>query len=88
MIRSDIEKTLASKLDDSQLTVAALRIGSEFDEKLIRRDEMRAGAAVAAAVATGIKPALPGLSMRASFGERGHLEKYWIFPKRQRDQNL
>lgn len=43
MIRSDIEKTLASKLDDSQLTVAALRIGSEFDEEIdtARRDEGR-----------------------------------------------
>jgi tetratricopeptide (TPR) repeat protein len=41
MIRSDIEKTLASKLDDSQLTVAALRIGSEFEEEIdkARRDE-------------------------------------------------
>jgi tetratricopeptide (TPR) repeat protein len=41
MIRSDIEKTLAGKLDDSQLAVAALRIGSEFDEEIdkARRDE-------------------------------------------------
>ena len=42
-IRSDIEKTLASKLDDSQLAVAALRIGSEFDEEIdnARRDQFR-----------------------------------------------
>jgi tetratricopeptide (TPR) repeat protein len=42
-IRSDIDKTLASKLDDSQLTVAALRIGSEFDEEIdqARRDRFR-----------------------------------------------
>ena len=41
MIRSDIENTLASKLDDSQLAVAALRIGSEFEEEIdqARRDE-------------------------------------------------
>ena len=43
MIRSDIEKTLASKLDDSQLTVAAVRIGSQFEEEIdkARRDEGR-----------------------------------------------
>ena len=43
MIRSDIERTLATKLDDSQLTVAALRIGSEFEEEIdkARRDEGR-----------------------------------------------
>jgi len=43
MIRSDIEKTLISKLDDSQLAVAALRIGSEFDEEIdkARRDQFR-----------------------------------------------
>ena len=42
-IRSDIEKTLASKLDDSNLTIAALRIGSEFEEEIdkARRDEGR-----------------------------------------------
>ena len=43
MIRSDIEKTLASKPDDSNLAIAALRIGSEFDEEIdkARRDEGR-----------------------------------------------
>lgn len=43
MIRSDIEKTLASKLDDSQLATAALRIGSAFDEEIdnARRDQFR-----------------------------------------------
>ena len=43
MIRSDIEKALASKLDDSQLAVAALRIGSEFEEEIdkARRDTVR-----------------------------------------------
>lgn len=42
-IRSDIEKTLAGKLDDSQLAVAALRIGSAFDEEIdnARRDQFR-----------------------------------------------
>jgi len=41
MIRSDIERTLASKLDDSQLAVAAQRIGSEVEEEIYkaRRDE-------------------------------------------------
>lgn len=41
MIRSDIEKTLASKLDDSQLAVAAVRIGANFEEEIdkARRDE-------------------------------------------------
>lgn len=41
MIRLDIEDTLAGKLDDSQLAVAALRIGSEFEEEIdkARRDE-------------------------------------------------
>ena len=43
MIRSDIERTLAGKLDDSQLVVAARRIGSEFEEEIdkARRDEGR-----------------------------------------------
>jgi tetratricopeptide (TPR) repeat protein len=43
MIRSDIEKTLASKMDDLQLAVAAVRIGREFDEEIdkARRDEAR-----------------------------------------------
>ena len=42
-IRSDIEKTLAGKLDDSQSAVAALRIGSEFDKEIdnARRDQFR-----------------------------------------------
>ena len=42
-IRSNIEKTLAAKLDDSQLAVAALGIGSEFDEEIdnARRDQFR-----------------------------------------------
>jgi tetratricopeptide (TPR) repeat protein len=41
VIRSDIERTLAMKLDDSQLTVAAQRIGSEVEEEIYkaRRDE-------------------------------------------------
>ena len=41
MIRSDIEKTLASKLDDSQLAFAAQRIGSNFEGEIdtARRDE-------------------------------------------------
>lgn len=42
-IRSDIEKTLATTLDDSQLALAAVRIGREFDEEIdqARRDEVR-----------------------------------------------
>ena len=42
MIRSDIEKTLASKPEDSQLAAAAVRIGREFEEEIdkARRDEM------------------------------------------------
>ena len=41
MIRSDIEKTLASKLDDSQLAVATVHIGTNFEEEIdkARRDE-------------------------------------------------
>lgn len=41
MIRSDIERTLAIKFDDSQLAVAAERIGSEVEEEIYkaRRDE-------------------------------------------------
>ena len=41
MIRSDIEKTLASQLDASQLAVAALRIGRNFETEIdkARRDE-------------------------------------------------
>jgi tetratricopeptide (TPR) repeat protein len=43
MIRSDIEKTLAGKLNDSDLSVAAIRIGREFEEEIdkARRDETR-----------------------------------------------
>jgi tetratricopeptide (TPR) repeat protein len=43
-IRNDIRKTLAAKLDDSQLIMAGERIGSEFDEEIdkARRDESRA----------------------------------------------
>jgi tetratricopeptide (TPR) repeat protein len=43
-IRNDIRKTLAAKLDDSQLIMAAERIGSEFDEeidKVSRRRDIR-----------------------------------------------
>jgi len=32
-IRNDIRKTLAAKLDDSQLIMAGERIGAEFDEE-------------------------------------------------------
>ena len=41
MIRSDIETILAGKLDDSQLAVAAARIGTNFEEEIdnARRDE-------------------------------------------------
>lgn len=41
LIRSDIERTLASKADDSQLAVAAQRIGSEVEQEIYRarRDE-------------------------------------------------
>ena len=41
MIRLDIERTLASKSDESQLAVAAQRIGSEVEEEIYkaRRDE-------------------------------------------------
>jgi len=43
-IRNDIRKTLAAKLDDSQLIMAGERIGAEFDEEIdkARRDEGRA----------------------------------------------
>jgi len=43
-IRNDIRKTLAAKLDDSQLIMAGERIGAEFDEEIdkARRDESRA----------------------------------------------
>ena len=41
MIRSDIERTLASKTDESQLAIAAERIGSDVEEEIYkaRRDE-------------------------------------------------
>jgi tetratricopeptide (TPR) repeat protein len=41
MIRSDIERTLASKTDESQLAIAAQRIGSDVEEEIYkaRRDE-------------------------------------------------
>ncbi|HXV84536.1 MAG TPA: hypothetical protein VEG60_32200, partial [Candidatus Binatia bacterium] len=41
MIRSDIERTLAGKLDESQLAVAGQRIGSAVEEEIYkaRRDE-------------------------------------------------
>ena len=40
-IRNDIRKSLAAKLDDAQLAMAAERIGSQFDEEIdeARRDE-------------------------------------------------
>jgi hypothetical protein len=42
-IRNDIRKTLAAKLDDAQLAMAAERIGGQFDEEIdkARRDESR-----------------------------------------------
>jgi tetratricopeptide (TPR) repeat protein len=42
-IRNDVRKTLAAKLDDSQLIMAGERIGAEFDEEIdkARRDEAR-----------------------------------------------
>jgi tetratricopeptide (TPR) repeat protein len=42
-IRNDIRKTVAAKLDDSQLIMAGERIGAEFDEEIdkARRDEAR-----------------------------------------------
>jgi tetratricopeptide (TPR) repeat protein len=43
-IRNDVRKTLAAKLDDSQLIMAGERIGAEFDEeidKVSRRREVR-----------------------------------------------
>ena len=44
-IRNDVRQTLAAKLDDSQLIMAAERIGAEFDEEIdkVRRDEGRKG---------------------------------------------
>lgn len=44
-IRNDIRQTLAAKLDDAQLTMAAERIGRDFDEEIdkARRDEARRG---------------------------------------------
>ena len=43
-IRNDIRRTLAAKLDDSQLIMAGERIGAEFDEeidKVSRRRDIR-----------------------------------------------
>ena len=42
-IRSDIEKTLAGQLDDSQLAATAVRVGSAFDNEIdeARRDQAR-----------------------------------------------
>jgi tetratricopeptide (TPR) repeat protein len=42
-IRDDVRKTLAAKLDDSQLIMAGERIGAQFDEEIdkARRDEGR-----------------------------------------------
>jgi|SRR5690348_7239540 len=42
-IRNDIRRSLAARLDDSQLIVAGGRIGAEFDEEIdkARRDESR-----------------------------------------------
>src|SRR5689334_25229944 len=42
-IRNDIRRSLAARLDDSQLIVAGGRIGAEFDEEIdkARRDEAR-----------------------------------------------
>jgi len=42
-IRNDIRKTLAAKLDNAQLAIAAERIGGQFDEEIdkARRDESR-----------------------------------------------
>ena len=42
-IRNDIQKSLAAKLDDAQLTMAGERIGRQFDEEIdkARRDQAR-----------------------------------------------
>jgi tetratricopeptide (TPR) repeat protein len=42
-IRNDIRQSLAAKLDDAQLAIAAERIGRQFDEEIdkARRDEAR-----------------------------------------------
>jgi hypothetical protein len=49
MIRSNIEKTFGSELDDSQLEAAAVQIGADFEQEIdeARRDESlsRRGAA-------------------------------------------
>jgi tetratricopeptide (TPR) repeat protein len=44
-IRNDVRKTLAAKLNDSQLIMAGERIGAEFDKEIdkARRDEGRRG---------------------------------------------
>ncbi len=44
-IRNDIRKSLAAKLDDTELAIAAERIGRQFDDEIdkARRDEGRRG---------------------------------------------
>jgi hypothetical protein len=44
-IRNDIRRSLATKLDDAQLTIAAERIGRLFDEEIdkARRYSRRGG---------------------------------------------
>ena len=44
-IRNDMRKSLAAKLDDAQLAMAAEYIGRQFDEEIdkARRDETRRG---------------------------------------------
>ncbi|HEY3134495.1 MAG TPA: tetratricopeptide repeat protein [Blastocatellia bacterium] len=44
-IRNDIRKSLAAKLNDTQLTMAGERIGRQFDEEIdkARRDQARRG---------------------------------------------
>ena len=44
-IRNDIRKSLAAKLDDAQLAMAAEYVGRQFDEEIdkARRDEVRRG---------------------------------------------
>ena len=41
MIRSSIEKTLGSEVDNSQLEAAAVQIGADFEQEIdaARRDE-------------------------------------------------
>ena len=44
-IRNDMRKSLAAKLDDAQLAMAAEYVGRQFDEEIdkARRDEVRRG---------------------------------------------